>query len=144
MSKESLAYRQAKKRTCDFRDESSQVIREHVEAMACRDCEDFLRLGISAYHWLNRAEDILRESIYAGERQDDPGLSDALDTLYSTWLSPAEVAKDWIEKLSDMDYMPDNRDEFYDTCDKVAAIVEQRAWSSVAADSRKLTDGGDW
>lgn len=144
MSRNSLAYRQAEKRTHDFRDESSQVMGDHANAMDCRDCEDFLRLGISAFYWLQRAETVLRESIYNGDRVEDHEVSEMLSILYDAWLAPAEVAKEWIAQLADMDYLPGNRDDFFAIYDNIVEIVEQRSWSSIAAQSRAMVDQDDW
>ncbi len=141
---ESIAFRSAKRHVKTFA-RTSKLMQAHREAMDCRNCEDFLQLGVDAYEWLKRAEEALRENLYKGRRRNDPKLSEAFDMMYNTWLWPVEFADEWIAKQIHKGYIPDNLENFRKACDEVRDIVERRNWEKMASLSRaSMPDDDGW
>lgn len=137
-----VAYRSAKHQV-EFYAGQPSLMQEHSLAMNCRDCEDFLQLGIESYRWLCRAEEWLREEIYEGNRENCSELSKALDRLYSLWQLPVRWAEKWVESQVAHGYEPDNLAEFRQVCAEAQDTVDNRQWSNIAAESR-LNDDEDW
>jgi hypothetical protein len=140
---QSIAFKSAR-RHVRFYARQSQLMERHEEAMECRDCEDFLQLGIDALKWLQRAEEELRLSVYSGERLNSVELSDGLDRLYHVWLMPVHSAEQWIAAQAARGYTPDNIHEFRHACEQAREIVENRDWSRVSECSRSIQPAEDW
>jgi hypothetical protein len=140
---QSIAFKSAR-RHVRFYARQSRIIELHEEAMECRDCEDFLQLGIDALKWLQRAEEELRISVYSGERENSVELSDSLDKLYHVWLMPVHSAEQWVAKQAARGYTPDNLCEFREACEHARDIVENRDWSRVSECSRAVQPAEDW
>lgn len=104
----------------------SKGLRHHHEAMECRDCEDFLQIGIDAFSWIERAHENLRRRIYEGTATFDPEVEDALTTLYESWLLSCTDAEKWISIQQSRGYYPDNLTEFRHCQEEVRDILEQR------------------
>jgi hypothetical protein len=120
-------------------------MQEHEAAMNCRDCEDFLDLGIQSFNWLRRAEEELWSTIYTGQRGSDPSITERFDRLYHTWMMPVALAEKWIAFQQSNGYEPDNLHEFRGVCQQVRDIVENRDWANVAEQSRCICqDDEDW
>ena len=72
---ENIILQVARGRVDKYAGESVDLMRQHAEAMECRDCEDYLKRGIDAFKWVQRAQDMLREleprrgSIHSPARQ---------------------------------------------------------------------------
>ena len=122
MSTDTLSYRVACRHVDLFADES-ELMKQHFEAMECRDCEDFLQLGIDAFRWLVRADEIIRSNVYQQKADYDPELDQALETLFVRWLEPSEFANEWIASLLSREFTPDNLDQFRKCEEEVAAIA---------------------
>ncbi len=137
-----IAYESAKHQV-KFYAEQPSLMQEHLLAMNCRDCEDFLQLGIDCFKWLSRAEECLRQEVYKGKRKNDGELSEALDHLYSQWQIPVRWAEKWVESQRASGYEPDNLNEFHSVCDQVQTVVDERQWSNIAAQSR-LDHNENW
>jgi hypothetical protein len=135
----------ARRRIEAYAGETCELMRRHAEAMACRDCEDFLRLGIDAHKWLRRAEETLREAAYEGLLDFGPELHAAIDALNDAWLQPCEFAERWIAALAAGGYFPENLNEFQAACESVRDRAERRDWQVRASRPRVLhaTDE-DW
>jgi hypothetical protein len=80
--------------------------------MNCRDCEEYLQKGITAFRWLERAEEVVTEAENDCVRANDQQVHDAIESLYRLWLGPCEYAEQWIAGVSEDGYFPDNIDEF--------------------------------
>ena len=115
---------------------ADDLMRDHAQAMECRDCEEHLQQGIDAYKWLRRAEETLREADYEGILTFSKDLEMAIDTLYKAWLGPAEHAERWIKALRQKGYTPDNLNDFREICEDVKEIVGGREWGSKATKAR--------
>lgn len=139
----SIAFKSAR-RHVRFYARQSQLMERHEEAMDCRDCEDFLQLGIEALKWLQRAEEELRLSVYSGERQNSIELSDSLDRMYHMWLMPVHSAEQWVAIQATRGYTPDNLYEFRQSCEQAREVVENRDWSRVSECSRSVQPAEDW
>ena len=124
MNIESLALRTARNRIRDYQDESTDLMNKHAEAMDCRDCEAFLQLGIDAFRWLARADEMIRASVYGSVREYDSELDVAIATLYAEWLRPCDFAEAWIARQEERQFRVDNLEEFCRCCSEVRAIVE--------------------
>jgi hypothetical protein len=88
------------------------VLREHHEALNCRDCEEFLQKGISAYAWLERAEDTVLQAENDCLREYDQSVHDAIDALHRQWMGPRQRAERWIAELASKHFEPENLAEF--------------------------------
>lgn len=97
----------------------------HAEATECRDCEDFLRMGIEAFDWLARADEAIRSAVYSGAMAFDPECDSTLAALYSEWLKPCEYAERWIAIQQNRGFHVDNLEEFRRCCQEARAIVEE-------------------
>ncbi len=122
--RESFPLRIARQRVECFERESGELMKQHYEAMDCRDCETFLQLGIEAYDWLIRADIAIRKSIASGQADYDPEIERGLETLFREWLNPCDKVEQWIAVQHGRDYTVDNLDEFRKCREEVVAIVE--------------------
>lgn len=98
------------------------LTREHEAAMMCRDCEEFLQLGIAAYNWLRDAEKLLHEAARTGcaVRADAP---QAINYLYRRWLRPCEHAEEMIRQQEQRGFTVANLKEFHEACEDVKRKV---------------------
>ena len=135
---DNLALSLARIRVHAYADASGELMKQHAEAMECRDCEDFLKMGIEAYQWLQRAEDTMREADYAGIFEFTRETRETLDTLYVAWLKPCEFAEKWIASLNNRSYFPDNLSKFRDACERAQESVQNRDWQNRATNTRVL------
>lgn len=117
---ETLAFRVARQHVRTFGDE---VQRRHAEALECRDCEDYLKLGIDAFDWLIRADIAIREAVCKKEAEFEPEVDDALEAMMRNWLMTSEIASKWIELQLKRGYRVEGLERFR-VCEKeVRAIV---------------------
>jgi len=121
MSVSDLSLRLAEKHVEEYRDKEA-IMSRHRAAMECRDCEDFLQLGIEAYTWLRRADRMLRQAAVKGI--DVPAEArDLLATLYRHWLIPCSHAEEWIKQQEDRKFALRNADEFREVQEQVKRQV---------------------
>lgn len=99
-------------------------MRQHRQAMDCRDCESFLQLGIDAFDWIVRADQVLRGAMYQGfEGFDHNEAEDAIRALCRSWLAPCTRANEWAVVQNQRDFRVDNLDRFRQCCAEMQAIV---------------------
>jgi len=115
---------------------SDQVMRAHEEAMDCRDCEDFLKMGIEAFRWIERAHNNIYQSIYDGDTVFDHELDESLTKLYESWLTPCAHAEKWIAVQVSRGYYPDNLTEFRTCQENARDILEQRSLAEKGRSAR--------
>ena len=137
-----VAFRTAEQQV-GFYSDQSEAMRSHHEAMECRDCEDFLQLGIGAFKWIQRAEDSIRTAVCDGIVAFDVEIDKAITRLYHSWLGPCPDAEKWIKAQIDRGYRPDNLDEFRKCCEEVRDILEQRTLREKARNARTEPSGND-
>lgn len=118
---DSLAFRSAQTHVKCFSDESN-IIEQSNQALECRDCEDFLQLGIDAFRWLNRADESIRLAVFAGYPHNEAA-DNALAALYKAWLDPCVPAERWIAIQEERGYHIDNLTEFRNCVAEVEALV---------------------
>jgi hypothetical protein len=111
--------------------------------MECRDCEDFLQLGIEAFTWIERAHGNLRESIYGGKSVFDPEAESLLTELYESWLRPYADAEKWAQAQAQRGYFPDNLTAFRACREKALDVLEQRALAEKARLARMTSQDDD-
>jgi len=124
METESLAYRTAQERVRNYNRESEGLTQAHQEAMDCRECEALLQLGIDAFHWIIRADRVIRNAVYDGVVACKAEVEEGIRSLCRSWLSPCQFAEKWIAKLQELGYQIANLDEFRECCEEMQAIVE--------------------
>lgn len=115
-----LAVLNARKHVDDF----DAVIKDHYEAQDCNDCEDFLQMGIDAFEWIIRADEVIRAAIYAGDMEYDEELDHGIQLLLKVWLRPCENAFKWIAKCESLGFKIHNLAHFRECHNEVLAIVE--------------------
>lgn len=120
---DSLAIRSARLHVKSFSDESD-VIQSSSEALECRDCEDFLQLGIDAFRWLNRADEHIRRAVFAGVPHNEEA-DRALIALYKAWLAPCAVAEGRVASQENRGYQVDNLAEFRNCVAEVEALLKE-------------------
>ena len=113
--------RLAKKRVEEYRDQDA-IMSQHQEAMACRDCEDFLEHGIEAYNWLRQADRVLRQAAVEGFGVSEEA-RDALAALYRVWLNPCPHAEERIKQQEERNFRLRNLHEFRAACEYVEQQV---------------------
>ena len=91
---------------------SHRVILDHVEAMDCRDCEDYLRLGLQAFNWLRTACEHIKEDVCSGQAMYSEELEQSITELYAGWLEPSAEAEEWIAEQEKRGYTVDVAAEF--------------------------------
>lgn len=129
-----LLLRSATRHVRDFADES-ELMREHVQAMDCRDCEAYLQIGIDAFEWLIRADENFRAIVFSEKAEYDPRIDQAIQSLFRAWLPPCEFANQWIDSQLQSGYHPDNLAKFRECERQVRSIVR-----SLDQDSDEMTD----
>ena len=75
------------------RETADPLLQAHAQAMECRDCEDYLRLGLQAFRWLRTAHQHLQEDVLLGKAAYDDELEQSLTGLYESWLEPCAAPK---------------------------------------------------
>jgi len=138
----SLAFRAAQTHV-EFYANESDLMTQHGEVMDCRDCEDFLRLGIDAFHWISRADEALRSAEYDGGSDEAARLDLALDGLYKGWQRPCECARKWIQLQVAKGHSPGNLREFQECCEEVEDRVQRRDWEHRSRRARTENFSGE-
>jgi hypothetical protein len=110
----------AEKHIQEYQDRDA-ILSQHRQAMKCRDCEDFLGLGIQAFKWLKRADQTIREATIKGF-EVTPDVPEALAHLYRGWLLPCAHAEDQIRRQREQGFELRNLEEF----EKARNFVEQQ------------------
>lgn len=100
-----------------------EIMAAHSEAMTCRDCEDYLELGIKAYKWLRQSDCTLREAALDEDFDVPEEIPDIIATLYRAWLEPCAHAEKWIKQLEGRGFRLKNLHEFRDACEYVQQQV---------------------
>lgn len=75
---DNLAFRTARSQVHNLRGEYDELMVRRRDATDPLDCEAFLQLGIDAFAWLTRADESIREAIFAGGMEHDPAVEEAL------------------------------------------------------------------
>lgn len=128
-----LAY-EAAKRHVDFFSQQSEELGEHHEAMDCWDCQDYLQLGIDAFRWLKRAEEVIRDAVYQGALAgQERKFEHSLRTLYGAWLQPCDAAEQWAAQHIARGLS--NLDEFRKCRQDAEERYNQKAWLRLVHDS---------
>jgi hypothetical protein len=123
MELDNLSYRAATALVHSYALED-EVAGAHREAMDCRDCEDFLQLGIDAFQWVMRADQVLRRATFEGKAAFDPAQAEAgIRALCALWLKPCEPANRWISLQESRGFKVDNVERFHECCTEMRAIV---------------------
>jgi hypothetical protein len=121
---ERLALRHAQVVVKSYADEEGRL-REHHEAMECRDCEDFLQLGIDAFDWIVRADQLIREAAYRNVAGLDYAQAErAVRTLCEAWLKPCKQAQAIIAGQTERGFCIENLARFRKCCEEMQAIVK--------------------
>jgi hypothetical protein len=128
----------AQRRVREYTDESDRLMQDHVDVLACGDCEAFLQHGINAYKWLQSAEEFLREADYQGLVAFEPDLRDALDSLYEAWMRPCEFAERWIVQNVQRGCQISNLAEYRAICEEASELLQEREWRRTAKRARVL------
>lgn len=134
-----VALRAARQHVASFTDESEIVIKNHLEAMECRDCEDVLQLGIDAFGWLARADECIRGAVFRG-MDYDADADDVIRELFKGWLRPCDPVNKWIDTQIQRGYHPENLDEFRKCEKEIRAIVKSLEADTMTDAMRDLRD----
>lgn len=94
---ESVAYEFAKDHVPGYADRSAQVMKDHKEAMDCRDCETLVAEGLHLYQLLCRADENYHHWVFEHDRPRNPEFEKDLRNLFEVWLRPCDDIDDWID-----------------------------------------------
>ena len=114
------------------------LIGRHVSAMECRDCEDFLQLGIDAFNWMIRADEQFREAIFDGRIEYDAETDESLSLLFRTWLKPSSYAEKWAAEQTERGFTLEKIAQFRQCVTEVRAIVQNA--NSIGGEMAKIRD----
>ena len=117
-------------------DRTERLLKDHKEAMECRDCEDFLRLGIEAFRWLQKAHQSIQDDVYHGRSVYDDAFEHAITKLYQLWLKPYNTAQRWMKSLQGHGFELDKADHFARCCHEASAILEERLMAEAVRRAR--------
>jgi hypothetical protein len=122
---EVVAIEMARRRVTSFLDYSrcDNVMEHHKEAIDCYNCEAFLQMGIDAYHWLTRADELIRRCVAEGHEEFDENINEALRLQFRKWLIPCRCAHDWVDVQHQRGLDVDNVGEFLKCEAEILAIV---------------------
>jgi len=113
----------------------TDVMQNHHEAMDCMNCEAFIKLGIEAFHWLVKADTLIRQEILDDDSDMDfDEMEKCIQTLAVRWLGPCQVANEWIDTQIRRGFTVDNLEEFRQCETEMRSIVD-----FFQADSDNLT-----
>ena len=115
-------------------DYADEVLRDHVAAMSCGDCEAVLALGIRAVHQLQFVENVLREGDAQGLLDYTNTMRKAIEDLYAVWLTPCPAVARWIDALTACGYLPENLEQYRDAKAEVTDTLQQLTWLRAASD----------
>ena len=132
-----LAFDAAKNGVDFFTDQTSQIMQDHSLAMACRDCEDFLQMGIDAFRWLQRAEENIRDGAMSGAVSFNLEVDEAITRMYEKWLGPCDDAEMWVAEQLRQGFTPDNLNKFRACCEEVRDTIEKRSLCQKARTARQ-------
>ena len=118
------------------RDRVEQLLKDHEKAMECRDCEDFLCLGIEAFQWLQKAHQSIQDDVYHGRSVYDEHVEHAITKLYQGWLKPYHTAERWMTSLQGQGFELDKAVDFVRCCHQASAILEERTMAEAARRAR--------
>lgn len=121
-----IAMRAAEREVTAYGIQFAEIMEQHNLAMECRDCEDFLRMGIEAFTWIERAWQNYQQRIFDGQTNHNPEVEKRFTELYQNWLKPCDDAERWIDIQRQRGFYPDNLDKFRACCEEVRDILEQR------------------
>jgi hypothetical protein len=107
---DSLAYRTARNNLQAFAGEGD-IIEKSYEAMECRDCEDFIRMGLDSIAWIQRLDRGVRVRCAKGTLVPNAEGDEKIDGLYRAWLKPCALAVNWANIQKGRDFDVDNLDE---------------------------------
>ena len=113
-----------------------RILQAHTEAMDCRDCEDYLRLGLQAFNWLRTACKHIAEDIHSGQGVFNEELEQSITELYANWLEPCAEAEEWAAQQEHRGYTVDTATEFRGCCQEARDILEQRSLVHAARRAR--------
>ncbi|MGW8256122.1 MAG: hypothetical protein ACWGMZ_01420 [Thermoguttaceae bacterium] len=122
-----IAMEAAMREVAAYSNQSVEIMQQHNLAMECRDCEDFLQLGIEAFNWIQRSWQNYQQRIFDGQASHDPQVEKRFTELYRHWLETGDKVGQWIRIQTGRGYYPDNLDEFKKYCEEVRDILEQRS-----------------
>lgn len=140
---ENLCLDVAQRRVRDYTDEADSVIAHHFQAEDCWKCQEFIQKGISAYKWLRRAEEFMREADYQGIQEYTTAAQDAVEAMYRAWLCPCEFAEQWIKSNIERGFHLDNLVEFREICEEVQDVIQNREWRHSAKRARIMASYAD-
>lgn len=113
-----LSLQIARKHVDEYVDRDAALMRDHQEAMECRNCETLLRSGIKAFKWLSRSNVVIRRASIEGLEVSQE-VVDSLENLFKKWLEPCGEAEEWIEQQHARGYEIANLSEFRKACEQV-------------------------
>src|SRR5690606_16090765 len=90
-----LRMRIAGNRLSAYSGEFAEWKNNHAVAMECRDCEEFIAIGIKAFRSIENAEKDFWELANADQVEYTTEAQSTIDMLYQSWMAPCESVKAW-------------------------------------------------
>jgi hypothetical protein len=114
-------------------------MKSHHEAMECLDCDDLLKVGIDAFQWLVRADEVIRSAVYSGMEYDAES-DQILQRLFREWLAPCEWVNQWIAVHQQRGYDLAHLEAFRKCEQEVRSIVKSMDADVMTDPMRELRD----
>lgn len=84
----------------------------HIDAMSCRDVEDFLRLAVGAFDWIVREDENYRSDVAKGSVQYDQSVADNILELFRQWRDACTHFIRRVEECERLDFKVEYASQF--------------------------------
>lgn len=101
--------------------------KDHRDAMACRNLEQMIRLGVGLYDGLELADEMLRVDAARGKFTYTDEVGSAFDKLFRWWLDPCHLIEAEIAKLESKQYTVELASDFRERCARARSVVAESA-----------------
>ena len=116
---------------------SDQLLRDHSQAIEARDCENFLKLAIEAFHWLEEARADIREDILAGRLIYDRQGEASITELYEKLVAVCTGVENWVQTQLARGHALENLQQFRACRAEAEDILETRQLHHLAENARQ-------
>lgn len=120
-----------------FEHVADPLMQDVYQAEDCRQCEEFLQKGITAFDSIARAEQVIFLADNEGIIDCSPELLLLVKELYARWLGPCKRADAWIERVEANGFVVDNLAKYRDCCEAVQDWLEHNEWQDLSRAARE-------
>ncbi len=111
------------------------VMREHVAATSCHECEEVFAAGIMAFRWIERGEETVIQAETDCLAPYSEPVHAMIANLYRSWVELGQRAENVIAALQTAGYTPEDLDEFRQCRQRAETWVQTQAAIEAATPS---------